>query len=272
MPFDEIKPRLEKELKAQQAPDLLIKLVTDFERVLSKTQSMKQAAEDLGLKIKTYDAVDARGQDASGKQVVIGPAANELVQAAFSTRESNESDLLETPRGEYFVVRTDRVTPARIPALNEVEEKVLAAWQADERRKLAETKVKAAVEKAESGTDLATLAKELGLEARTTKAVTRYEADQGNYLTQPVVTALFKLAPGKVTSVRTGEGSVIVRLKEVQPADLAKEKDALERFGKQLDTMVANDLLLELVGALRAKYGVSVDEAVFVAAFRPQQQ
>jgi peptidyl-prolyl cis-trans isomerase D len=272
VPFDEIKPRLEKELKAQQAPDLLIKLVTDFERVLSKTQSMKQAAEDLGLKIRTYDNVDAKGQDASGKQVVIGPAANELVQAAFSTRESSESDLLETPRGEYFVVRTDRVTPARIPALNEVEDKVVAAWQTEERRKLAEAKVKVAVEKAEGGTDLATLAKELGLEARTTKAVTRYEADQGNYLTQPVVAALFKLAPGKVTSVRTAEGSVIVRLKEVQPADLAKEKDALERFGKQLDTMVANDLLLELVGALRAKYGVSVDEGAFVAAFRPQQQ
>src|SRR5205814_7110654 len=28
--FDEVKPKLEKELKAQQAPDLLIKLVTDF--------------------------------------------------------------------------------------------------------------------------------------------------------------------------------------------------------------------------------------------------
>ena len=271
-PFDEVKPRLEKELKAQQAPDLLIKLVTDFERVLSKTQSMKQAAEDLGLKVRTYENVDAKGQDASGKQVVIGPAANELVQAAFSTRESSESDLLETPRGEYFVVRTDRVTPARIPALNEVEDKVVAAWQAEERRKLAEAKVKAAVEKADAGTDLAALAKELGLEVRTTNAVTRYEADQGNYLTQPVVQALFKLAPGKATSVRTAEGSVIVRLKDVQPVDLSKEKDAVERFGKQLDTMVSNDLLLELVGALRAKYGVAVDQGVFLTAFRSQQQ
>ncbi|MFO1080782.1 MAG: peptidyl-prolyl cis-trans isomerase [Reyranellaceae bacterium] len=270
-PFDEVKAQLEKDLKAQAAPDLLIKLVTDFERILSKTQSMKAAAEDLGLKVRTYENVDARGQDAAGKQVVIGPAANELVQAAFATRESSESDLLETPKGEYFVVRTDRVTPARIPALNEVEDKVVAAWQTEERRKLAEAKVKAALEKAEQGTDLATLAKDLGLEVRTTNAVTRYEADQGNYLTQPVVTALFKLAPGKVTSVRTTEGSVIVRLKAVETPDLAKDKDTLDRFGKQLDSMIANDLLLQLVGALRAKYGVAVDDAVFAAAFRPQQ-
>ena len=208
----------------------------------------------------------------SGKQVVIGPAAAELVQAAFATRESAESELLETQRGEYFMVRTDRVTPARIPALFEVEAKVVEAWQAEERRKLADAKVKAALDKANAGTDLATLAKELGLEVRTTKAVTRFEADQGNYLTQPVVQELFKLAPGKAQSVRTAEGSVIVRLKQVEAVDLAKDKEALDRFGKQLDTMVANDLILQLVAALRTKYGVTVDEAAFAAAFRPQQQ
>jgi peptidyl-prolyl cis-trans isomerase D len=270
--FDDVKEKLETEMRAQQAPDLLIRLVTDFERVLGKTQSMKAAAEDLGVKIKTYENVDARGVDPAGKQVVIGPAAAELVQAAFATRESAESELLETQRGEYFIVRTDRITPARIPTLAEVEPKVVEAWQSEERRKLADAKVKAEVDKAEAGTDLATIAKDLGLELRTAKPVTRFEADAGNYLSQPVVLELFKLAPGKTQSVRTAEGNVIVRLQQIEPPDLAKEKEALDRFGKQLDTMMANDLILELIAALRIKYGVTVDEAAFAAAFRPQQQ
>jgi len=271
-PFDQVKEKIEADLKAQLAPDLLIKLVTDFERSLSKTQSMVASAQEFNLKVHTFEGVDARGQDASGKQVVIGPAASELVQAAFSTRESSESQLLETPKGEYFVVRTDRITPARIPALSEVEPKVVDAWQAEERRKLADQKVKAALEKANSGGDLGAIAKELGLELRTTKAVTRYEADPGNYLTQQATQELFKLPVGKAQSVRGAEGSVIVRPKEIQAADLAKDKDALDRFGKQLDTMIANDLVTQLLGALRAKYGVSVNEQVFAAAFAPQQQ
>ncbi len=271
VPFAEVKEKLEKDMRTQQAPDLLIKQVTDFERLLSKTQSMKTAAEDLGIKVKTYENVDARGMDPAGKQVVIGPAAAELVQAAFATRESAESDVLETQRGEYFVVRTDRITPARIPTLGEVESKVIEAWQNEERRKLADDKVKAAVEKANAGTALADIAKDLGLELRAAKAVTRFEADAGNYLTQPVVQELFKLAPGKIQAVRTSEGNVIVRLMQVEAPDLAKDKEALDRFGKQLDTMMANDLILELVAALRAKYGVTVDEGAFAAAFRPQQ-
>ena len=35
---------------------------------------------------------------------------------------------------------------------------------------------------------------------------------------------------------------------------------------------MANDLILQLVAALRIKYGVTVDEPAFAAAFRPQSQ
>lgn len=270
--FEEVKDKIEKELKAQIAPDLLIKMVTDFERVLGRAQSLKAAAEEMTLKLHSIEGVDARGMDASGKQVVIGPAAAELMQAAFATRESTESQLLETPKGEYFVVRTDRVTPARTPALSEVEAKVTEAWQRDEQRKQADEKAKALLDKANAGGDLAAEVKALGLELRTAKTVSRFEADAGNYLTQPSVVELFKLAPGKAASVRAAEGSVIVRLKDVQAADIEKEKDALDRFGKQLDAMIANDLVAQLIGALRAKYGVTINEAIFAEAFKAQPQ
>ena len=32
------------------------------------------------------------------------------------------------------------------------------------------------------------------------------------------------------------------------------------------------DLILQLIAALRTKFGVSVDDAAFAAAFRPQNQ
>jgi peptidyl-prolyl cis-trans isomerase D len=271
-PFDEVKDKLTADVKAQAAPDLLIKLVNDFERSFSKTQSMKASAEELQLKVKTYENVDARGQDPSGKQVVAGPAAPEMLQAVFATRESSESDLLETQKGEYFVVHTDRVTPARVPALAEVEGKVTEAWQAEERTRLADAKVKEAVDKANAGGDLAAIAKDLGVEVRTTKAVTRFDADPGNFLTQQGAQELFKLAVGKVQSVRAFEGTSIVRTKEIQPADFTKSKNLLDRFGQQLDSLVTNDLVAEMLGALRQKYGVTVDQAVFAQAFAPQQQ
>lgn len=270
--LDEVKDKITNELKSQQAPDLLIKLVNDFERVLGKSQSMKAAAEELQVKVHSVDNVDARGQDASGKVVLTGPAAAEIVQTAFATRESSESDLIDTPKGEYFVVRTDRVTPARTPALSEVEAKVVEAWQVEERRKMADAKVKEAVEKANAGGDFAAIAKDLGLDVQTSKAVTRYEADIPNHLTQQASQQAFRLAVGKSEAVRLPDGNVIVRTKEIQPADLAASKDTLDRFGTQLDTMIANDLVAQMLGGLRQKYGVAIDQAAFAQAFAQQQQ
>ena len=145
------------------------------------------------------------------------------------------------------------------------------AWQNDERRKLADTKVKEAVDKANAGTDMATIAKDLGLELRTANAVTRFDADTGNYLTQPAAQELFKLPVGKVVSVRSAQGSVILRANEIIPVDLAKEKEPLDRFGKQLDITIGNDLIAQLLAGLRQKYGVSINEAAFTAAFQSQQ-
>ena len=63
-----------------------------------------------------------------------------------------------------------------------------------------------------------------------------------------------------------------MRLKQVESPDLAKEQEALGRYGQQLDTMIANDLILQLIAALRTKYGVSIDQAAFAATFQQQQQ
>ncbi|MBN9489274.1 MAG: peptidyl-prolyl cis-trans isomerase [Alphaproteobacteria bacterium] len=270
-PLDEVKGKLETDLKNQLAPDLLIKLVNDLDRELSKGTSMADAAKALGLKVQAADNVDSRGQDPSGKQVVIGAAAAELIKAAFSTREGSDSDLLETGKGEYVIVHTDRITPSRAPVLSEVEAKVTEAWEAEQRHKLADQKVKEALDKINAGGDLGAIAKELGLELRTTKPITRFDTDSPNYLSQPVAQALFKLPVGKAQAVRTTEGNVLVRTKEIQSADLAKEKDQLGRFGTQLDSMIGNDLVAQLLAALRAKYGVSVNEQAFQAAFQAQQ-
>jgi peptidyl-prolyl cis-trans isomerase D len=245
-PLDDVKDRLETDLKAKAGGEILPRLVAEFEASLGKTRSLAASAQELGLKLHTVEGVDANGRDASGKPADIGPAAAELLRAAFATGEGTDSPPIKTPSGEFFVVRTDRVVASRVVPMAEVSPGVLG--------------------------NVAEITKRLGLDVHTSKPVTRYEADAANYLTQPATLELFKLPVGKAQSVRNADGSVIVLSKEIQAADLAKEKDTVDRFGKQLDTMIANDLVAQLLGALRSKYGVTVNDQVFAAAFASQQQ
>ena len=120
------------------------------------------------------------------------------MQAAFATRESTESELLETPAGEYFVVRTDRVTPARIPALTEVEAKVdrslAGRGAAQARRRQGQGGARQGQCRRRPRRDRQGAwpgaAHHQG-RSRATRPIT------GNYLTQPAAQELFKLPVGK---------------------------------------------------------------------------
>ena len=236
---------------------------------------MKAAAEELGLKVKTIENVDARGQDAVGQAGRDRPGRRRAGAGRLRhARERARASFWRRQRGEYFIVRTDRVTPARIPALTEVEAKVVEAWQAEERRKLADAKVKAALEKANG--------RHRPRRASPRNSAWRCAPPSRSRASRPISRQLPHPAGG-AGAVQAGsrarpsrcaapKAACIVRLKQIEPVDLAKDKEALDRFGKQLDSMVANDLILQLLAALRTKYGVTVDEAAFAAAFRPQQQ
>ena len=271
--FDEVKDKLEKDLKAQAAPDMLIKLVTDFERILSKSQSMKAAAEELGLKIKTYENVDARGQDAVGQAGRDRPGRRRAgagrVRHPRKRRERPSGDaarrIFRRPHRPRHAGPHSRPQRSRSQGHRGLAGRGAAQArrrQGQGRRRQGRGRHRS--RRARQGARPGGADHQGGHALRGRSAAT----------TSPSrwCWRCSSCAPGKVQSVRTADGSVIVRLKQVEPVDLAKEKDALDRFGKQLDTMVANDLVLQLVAALRTKYGVTVDEAVFAAAFRPQQQ
>ena len=177
-PFDEVKDKLEKELKAQLAPDLLIKLVTDFERSLSKTQSMSRLRRRSSTsRSRPIENVDARGQDASGKQVVIGPAP-----PSWCRPPSPRARAREPAAGDAAAASTSSSAPtaSRRPASPPYPRSRPRSPRPGRPRSGASSPTPRSRRRSRrptAGADLAAIAKELGLELRTTKPVTRYEAD-----------------------------------------------------------------------------------------------
>ena len=269
-PFDQVKEKIEKDLKAQLAPDLLIKLVTDFERSLGKTQSMAEAAEELGSRSgPSTTSIRAARMPRASRSSSAPPLPNWCKRPSPRARAARAS-CWKRQRGEYFVVHTDRITPARIPALCEVEAKVVEAWEREERQQARRPEGQGSRRQGEQRR------RPRGDRQGAWPGAAHHQggdALRGRHRQLPD-------AAGDAGAVQAGgrQGAVGAQrgwqrdraAKEIQPADLAKEKDTLDRFGKQLDTMIANDLVAQLLAALRGKYGVTVNEQVFTAAFQQQ--
>ena len=270
--FESVKDQLEREYRAQMAPDLLVKRIEELEKTLARVDNLDTAAEQLHLKVRKVEDVDAEGRDAAGKVVVEGPWATELLAAAFRLRSGETGGVGETKAGHLYVVRTDKVTPIRTPSLDEAKARVVAAWTEIERRKVAITRAKEIADRANAVAELAALARTVRAEVKTSQAITRTQTDAGAGLSAPLVIKLFELELGKSTAVTIDDGAAVVRLREIIPADPAAQTAEVEKLGKELDTAAANDLAGQLVASLERRYGLQRDAAAFASLFRPEQQ
>lgn len=270
--FDSLKPRIEAELRKELASEVLGRLIGEFDRELGRADNLDAAAEATKLKLQKADSVDQRGFDANGRPAVAGEAASDMLGTAWGLPERKTSSVKELRSGAFYVVRVDKVTPARTPPLEDVKAQVVVAWIEAERRKAAEAQAKSIVDKLGAVTDLNTQAQALRLTVKTAKAVGRGDRDEANGLTAAAVTALFKLKPGAAVVVPATGGATIVRLKEIVAADPVKEAAELQKLGKDLDAVTARSLRDAYVQLLETRYGVVRDPQALATVFRPGEQ
>ncbi len=110
---------------------------------------------------------------------------------------------------------------------------------------------------------LAAIAAEMGLGIKTTEPFTRSSGGAASGLPGALVRGLFEVRPGEATMARAADGYDVARLKEVRAADPFADKDGLEALRARITESLRSDLLVQLAGALRKRYPVSVNRQVF---------
>lgn len=115
--LEELRPQLVQQIQTGQARSELLLAVEELkDLVFFHSDSLDQAAEDMGLSVSQSDAI-TRSQ-ASG--LFSHPA---LISAAFSEdvmANGNNSDVIELPDNQYVVIRQAKYNPAEPMALTEV--------------------------------------------------------------------------------------------------------------------------------------------------------
>ncbi|MDA1091054.1 MAG: peptidyl-prolyl cis-trans isomerase [Proteobacteria bacterium] len=264
--LDEVKDGLKQTIALEKAVNSLFELANKIEDSLGGGTTLEETAGKLNLKIAKIDAVDKNGKGKDGKPITSLPAGD-FLGIAFSTQEGAESPLSETGSDGYFVLRVDGITPPALKPLDTIKAEVIQAWK-DEKR--AETSKQAAtkiVARVNSGALLSAIATEMGLEIKDTPALTRQAGKESGGLPQPLIDTLFSISKGEAALSRSGSGYAVASLKKIIVADPAADKDGLDRISDQLGQSLKGDILVQLAGGLRNRYGVSVNRQVIDGLF-----
>jgi len=262
--LDEVRDIIVDGLKQFKAEDAIYDLAATFDEELGAGTPIEDAARDVGAKTYKLDGV-VRGEGLAGQDV---DGADEINAKIFELENGEESFLEETASGTRYVVRVENVTPSALRPFDEVRDEVVAAWTAEERQRLM-------MEKAEelagnintSGADLATLASEDGADVRETGLTRRTGRGLADDVNPAIAAALFTLEDGKAKAVQTGEEVMIVKLDEIQAADI-NTADAAP-VNDELKEALNEDILAQYLNYLNEEISVSVNNSVINELYQP---
>jgi len=125
---------------------------------------------------------------------------------------------------------------------------------------VARERAEALAQRLRGGETLAALAEELDTSVLTTAPVTRTERDPAKTPSAELSANLFQIQPEDVTISGTPLGPVVARLKEVIEPDPSGDKAALDQIAEQTTQGLRADLLTLYTEALKARYGVQVNQ------------
>lgn len=259
--FDEVKEELRSELALAEAADSILAVHDRIEDSRAEGLSLAEAAEKNNLKAVTVEAVDAQGNDQKGEEVNGLPEEAALLAEVFKTEVGTETQPINVGREGYAWFEVLDIVPDRDRTLDEVRERVVADWTAEQQRQALARKAQELAERLRKGGDLAAIAGELGIAVENKTGLHRGAEDP--VLGPSAVAAAFAGPVGHVASAPgvDGEGQILLKVTEVN--DTAS--DALSNDEQQIEAVArasGDDILDQMVSALQTTYGVSINRAL----------
>lgn len=256
-PLAEVSEQLARQLAEEKAVDQMIDLGNRLEEAVGRGKSLEAAAEELGLTLRTFDAIDAHGSDAAGHMLPDLPP--KLVQTIFASPKGVPGSLVEADRDTLFLLRVDEIQPSIVRPFEEVRDAVNAAWTRDQKEQKARDLARQIIERGGSGS-LADAAAGFGLKPVTAEPFSRLGTPPADKLPVPVIRQAMEAPAGRLLSIPTDE-AVFVAVSWPLPNAEGAASDAVldEERGKALD-LLRDDVVGQYLEALRGRHPVRINQ------------
>lgn len=268
-PFEDAAGEIRLELKIEAASDAVFDLSNRFEDERASGATLTEGAAALGIDVQSIGPVDRNGLDIDGTASETLPAIPEFIEQAFQADLDFESNLLESVGNVFYVLRVDSVTETRLKSLADVRDDAISGWQQGWREEQAMAIAEDIVSQVASGNDIEAVAESVGVVANQTSAFARNDRELNSSIGRLLIEAIFALTPGQATeAVINGAGQYAVAVvDEILPWTLNIDNEADDGLRDQLDQGAREDIAVAYDGALRRKYGVSVNQSLVDSLF-----
>ena len=166
--FESQKEELTETLKKEHAQEKLYDLTALIEEAMDEGANLEEIAAKTGVPLQSFDYIDRLGQIQNGVKMsgvahLLGVAEDDILLTEIFTNELGyETDLFETTNGGWAAVRTDDIIDSTVKPYEYIKDQASAMWKTLQIDEAINELMLETAGKAQTGTDLSTLASEIG--------------------------------------------------------------------------------------------------------------
>lgn len=262
-PRDEARARLRDQLATARAQDMVDERAQKLQDLFAGGATIDEVPADIGA-AAAAGTLDRLGRTPDGTPAPL-PGSDafrrDVLGAIFTAKQGEAPQLNDGADRHYYAMVVDKITPAAVRPFEAVRDKVLADWQANERRRAAETQAAAMMRDINAGRNILDVAGGAGL------TVSRSAVTQRGHtapdLPRGLADMLFSIKPGQATMVETPTAFVVAGIGNIVKADPAKAAADLQMTQRQLSNVMGNDIVSAYLNALSVTAKPQVNEALF---------
>ena len=263
--YESVAPTIKREIALERARAQMQDLHNKIEDERGGGSNIAEAAQKLGLKATTIEAIDRSGRGPDGKPVAGLPQGVDIVAPAFASNIGVENEPVQYNGGElWFDVLG--VTPSRDRTLDEVKDQVETRWRDEQISTRLRAKATEIVGKLEKGAALDAEAAATGLKVETAKLFKR-DSDAKD-IPERLVTAAFRTPKDGVGQTEGSGGSewIVFKVTDVvvPPVDLASED--VKKLTEGLRRAEMEEQLTAYIAKLETEIGVTINQNAFATA------
>jgi peptidyl-prolyl cis-trans isomerase D len=271
--LDEVRPKIEAEVRKAAATDKVYDQVQKFEDARAAGGTIAEAAKKVGLTVTPLPVpVTVQGTSLQGQQLGLPP---KLMQAVFQLAANGESDMQDYGQGEYFAVRVDKIAAPALATLDEVRTAATQMWLVDDVQARLRTRADALAAEVKKGKSLETAAAEVQSGVGQGVNVHRDAAQgQNPAFSNDLLGRVFVAKKGDIlVAENTQLGYLVVRLDNITTGGSPEMITAVEVQRNQLRNLLfddigyavrngARDMIKPKVDYAKARQALGVDASV----------
>ena len=270
-PLSVVRQKLRDELANEKALDNIFDLTNVFEDNLAGGASIEQAAREINFRSSRLKSIDKNGKSETGTIIGGITEQKQFLSTVFDTPVGEQSQLLESEDGGYFVLRIESETKARQKPFNEVIVEVKKAWEAAETKKALMKKAKDFAGESRNMGSLIRAAEKSGISQLQIGPFTRFgEGIEAKYNPNELASIAFELRKNDIGIADNGSSVSVLEVVKIAPAKMNKKGKEWLSLEKELISGMEQDYLEGIHTALKKKFNVSINQNYIEKLVNPE--